>query len=64
MNNDKVCADIIGVSGNNGLATKGKLFQLAIQQIPEFELTAVSTTRIESTEKKVSGIQFTHAFAD
>jgi predicted dehydrogenase len=49
MNNKKVRVGIIGGSVNNGWA-KGTHIP-AVQQLPELELSAVSTTRMESAEK-------------
>ncbi|MBW7453444.1 Gfo/Idh/MocA family protein [Paenibacillus sepulcri] len=62
MSNNKVRVGIIGGSINNGWA-KGTHIP-SIQQLPELELAAVSTSRMESAEESAREFNAAHAFAN
>jgi predicted dehydrogenase len=62
MNNKKLRIGIIGGSVNNGWARTTHI--PAVQQLPELELSAVSTSSMESAEKSAREFKADHAFAD
>ena len=62
MNNKKLRIGIIGGSVNNGWARTTHI--PAVQQLPELELSAVSTSNMESAEKSAREFKADHAFAD
>jgi predicted dehydrogenase len=62
MNNKKLRIGIIGGSVNNGWAKTTHI--PAVQQLPELELSAVSTSSMESAEKSAREFKADHAFAD
>jgi predicted dehydrogenase len=62
MNNKKLRIGIIGGSVNNGWARTTHI--PAVQQLPELELSAVSTSSMESAKKSAREFKADHAFAD
>jgi len=62
MNNKKLRVGIIGGSVNNGWARTTHI--PAVQQLPELELSAVSTSSMESAEKSAREFKADHAFTD
>jgi predicted dehydrogenase len=62
MNNKKLRIGIIGGSVNNGWARTTHI--PAVQQLPELELSAVSTSSTESAKKSAREFKADHAFAD
>ena len=62
MNNKKLRIGIIGGSVNNGWARTTHI--PAVQQLSELELSAVSTSSMESAEKSAREFKADHAFAD
>lgn len=62
MKEDKLGVGIIGASPNGGWGSTGHI--PALQALPNFEVTAVSTTRQESANETAKYFGIPHAFAD
>jgi predicted dehydrogenase len=62
MNNQTIHVGIVGGSANNQWASKAHI--PALQLLPEYNITAVGTTRIESAKESAQHFGVPYAFAD
>jgi predicted homoserine dehydrogenase-like protein len=62
MTTEKIRVGIIGASMRNGWGRDAHI--PALSALPEFEITAVSTSRQETADEAAKHFGITHAFAD